>query len=51
MSFKKEKPTWREEQKRQVPPEDKEMLKESNTKRNETLDSEKVSYKDHIDGA
>lgn len=51
MSYKKDKPTWREDQKKQVPPEDMEMLKESNSKKKETLDSEKISYKDHIDGA
>mgnify|MGYP003293278796 FL=1 len=51
MSFKKDKPTWREDRKREVPPEDEEMLKEANSKKNDLLDSEKATYKDHIDGA
>lgn len=51
MSFKKEKPTWREEKQREVPPEDREMLKEANNTKKTSLDSEKTNYKEHIDAA
>lgn len=51
MPFKKDKPTWREEKKKNVPGEDREMLKEAEKKKESDLSSDDTSYKECIDAA
>ena len=51
MPFKKDKPTWREDSKKRIPGEDREMLKEAEEKKKKELSSDDTSYKEHIDAA